>query len=67
MSMYLTLGVNILASTTEINILLSSQYNVGAPMWRANASMYTRITLVLLTAFYMHLIYPSVESEAVAG
>ena len=65
--MCLTLGVTLLASTTEIQLLSSPQYTVGAPVWSAKASMYLRITLVFLTALYMHLISPSVESDAIAG
>ena len=60
--MCLSLGVTILASTTEINIVLSSKCTVGAPVKSAKAYMYLRISLVLLTALYMHIIYPSVES-----
>ena len=65
--MCLTLGETILASTTDIQIVLSSKCNVGSPVWSAKASMYLRITLVFLTAFYMHLISTSVESNAIAG
>ena len=46
--------------------MLYFQCTVGAPVWSAKASMYLRIALVLLTAFYMHLIYLSVESDAIA-
>ena len=55
--MCLTLGVTILYSTTEIKLVLSYQGTVGAPEWSARASIYLRITSVLLTAFYLHLIY----------
>ena len=65
--MCLTIGVTLLASTTEIQLVLSSQFTVGAPVWSAKASMYLRITLVLLTALYMHLISLSVESDYIAG
>ena len=57
--MCLTLGVTLLASTTEIQLVLSSQYTVVAPVWSAKASMYLLIALILLTSLYMHLIYPS--------
>ena len=57
-SMCLTLGVTILSSTTEIRLVLYSQCYVGAPVWSAKASMYLRITLVFLTALYIHIIYP---------
>ena len=67
MSMCLTLVVTILASTTEIKLVLSSQCTVCAPLWISKASMYLRKTLVLLTAFYMYLISPSVESEDISG
>ena len=65
--MCLTLGVTILASTIEIQILLSSQFTFGTPVCSARASMYLRKTLVLLTDLYMHIIPPSVESEDIAG
>ena len=63
----LTLGVTILASTKDIKLVLSSHFTVGAPVWIDKASMYLRITLFFLTALYMHTIYPSVESDAIAG
>ena len=66
-SMCLTLGVTILDSTTEIQLVLSSQCTVGSPVWNAKAPMYLWITLVLLTAFYMHLISLSVDSDAIYG
>ena len=53
--MCLNLGVTILASTTEIQLVLSSQCTVGACVYSAKASMYLRITLVFFTALYMHL------------
>ena len=65
--MCLTLGLIFLASTTEIQLVLSSQFNVGSPLWIDKASMYLRVTLVFLTDLYMHLISPSVESEAIDG
>ena len=65
--MCLTIGVTILASTTEIQLVLSSQCTLGAPVWSAKASMHLRITLVFLTALYMHLISPSVESDSIAS
>ena len=65
--MCLNLGVTILASTLEIQIVLYSQCTVGAPVWSVRDSMYLRINLVLLSALYMNLIYPSVESEDIAG
>ena len=64
--MCLTLGVTILASTKEIQLVLSSQYNVGATVGSAKASMYPQITF-FLTYLYMHLISPSVEPDAIAG
>ena len=66
-SMCLTLGVTLLAPTTEIQLVLSYQCTVGALVWSAKASRYLRITFVFLTAFYMHLISQSVESNAIAG
>ena len=65
--MCLTLGVTILASTAEIQLWLSSQCTVGAPVWIAKASMYLRIALVFFTDLYMHIIYPSVESDYISG
>ena len=65
--MCLTLGLTFLASTTAIQLVLSSQCTVGAPVCSAEASMYLRITLVLLTSLYMHLFLPSVDSEAISG
>ena len=65
--MCLTLIVSILASTIEMQLLLSSQCTVGEPVWSAKSSMYIWIILVLLTALYMHLISTSVESNAIAG
>ena len=67
MSICLTLGVNIPASTTEIQPVLSSQCTVGAPLWITKDSMYLCTALVFLTELYMHLISPSVESGAQAG
>ena len=67
MSTCLTIGVTILASTTEMQLVLSSKCNVGAPVWSAKASVYRWIALFFLTDFYMHIIYPSVDSEATAG
>ena len=65
--MRLTLQVTILSSTTEIQLVLSSQYTFGAPVRSAKAYMYLWIALVFSTALYMHLIYPSAESEAIYG
>ena len=67
MSICLTLGVTLLASTKEIQLVLSYQCTVGAPVWSARDYMYLQIILVLLTALYMHIIYPSVESEAISS
>ena len=66
-SVCLTLGVTILDSTTEIKIVLYYQCTVVVPVWSDKASVYLHITLVLLTALYMHLIYPAVESEDTYG
>ena len=66
-SMCLTLGVTLLYSTTEIKLVFYSQFNVGASVWSYRASMYLQNTLFLFTALYMYLIYPSVDSEAIAG
>ena len=65
--MFLNLRRNILYSTTEIQLVLSYQFTVGAPVWIFKASIYLQIDLVFLTEFYMHIISPSVESEATVG
>ena len=65
--MCLTLGVTLLASTTDIQLVLYSKCTIGASVWSDNYPMYLRITFVLLTYLYMHLIYPSVNSDAIAG
>ena len=62
--MCLNLGGNILASTTEIKLVVSSHCNAGEPVWISKASMYLQIALFFLTALQIHLIYPPVESEA---
>ena len=67
MSMCLTLGVTLLDSTTEIQLVLSYHFTVGAPVWSAKAYMYLQIALCFLTYLYIHLIYPSMDSEATAG
>ena len=64
-SICLTVEVTILASTTNIKLVLSSQCTVGAPVYSAKAYMYLRITLVFLTTLYMHLFPKSVESDAI--
>ena len=63
--MFSTLGVTLLASTTEIQLVLSSQCTVYAPVWSDKAYMYLRINSVFLTDLYMHLISPSFESDAI--
>ena len=65
--MCLTIGVTLLDSTTEIQLVLYSQCNVGAPVWSDRYFIYLRITLVFLTSLYMHIISPLVDSEAIAG
>ena len=62
-----TLGVTRLASTAEIQRLMSSWCTSGAPVWDAKAYMYLQTALVFLTALYMHIISPSVKSEAISG
>ena len=47
--------------------MLSSQCTVGAPVWSAKAPIYRQSALVFLTALYMYLISPLVESEATDG
>ena len=61
------LGVTALASTTGMQLVLSSQFIVGALVCSAKASVYFQITLFFFTDLYMHLISPSVESDAIAG
>ena len=65
--MCLILGVTILASTAEIQLVLSSKCTVGTPVWSAKAFMYLHITLVFLKDLYMHTIFPSMESDVIAG
>ena len=36
-------------------------------MWSAKDYIYLRIALFFLIALYMHIIYPEVELEAIAG
>ena len=62
--MCLNLGATILYSITEIQLVLCPQCNVGAPVWSDKACMQCQITLVFLEVFYMHLISPSMDSEA---
>ena len=42
------------------------QGTVSAPVWSDKAYIYLRISLFFLAALYMHLVYPSVESEVTA-
>ena len=58
MSMCLTLGVTLLNPTAEIQL---------KPVCSDRDSVYLRITLVLLTYLYVNIIYPSVDSESIAG
>ena len=67
MSICLTQGVTLLASTTEIKLVLSYQFNVGAPVWRDKASIYLLIALFFLIDLQMYLIYSQVESGATSG
>ena len=60
----LTLGVNILALKKKKQLMLSHQCIVGASLWSAKDSMYLWIDLFFLAELYMHIISPSVESEA---
>ena len=66
MSIYLTLGSTILASTTEIQLVLFSQCIFGAPVCSARVSVYLWIYLAFLIALYKHIIYLSVYSDAIA-
>ena len=66
-SMCLTLGVTILSWTTEIQLVLYYQCTVGAPVWIAKYSIYLLIALFFLKSLCVHIIYPSVDSEATAG
>ena len=67
MTIGLTQGVTFLVSTTEIQLLLSSQCTFGATVCIDKASVYLWIALVSLTALYKYLISSSVESEATSG
>ena len=63
MSMCLPLGVTILYSTTEIKLVLDSQFSVGAPVYSPKASVYLQITLVFLR--YMKSIAPHTGAPTV--
>ena len=65
--MCLTIGVNILSSTTEIQLVLSYQCTVFATVWSAKDSIHLQIFFVFLTDLYMHPISPSLESDDIAG
>ena len=65
--MCLTIQLILFASTTEIQLLLSSQFTVGAPVCIAKYSMYLRITSIFFTVLYMYLISPSVELDAISS
>ena len=67
MELFLYIVATILASIKQIQLMLSSQYTVGAPVWSAKDSMYIRITLFFLTALYMHIIYPYVQLDSIYG
>ena len=60
LSICLTLGVTILDSTTEMQLVLSSLCNVGAPVWSAKYSMWRQIALGIFTDLYMPLISQAV-------
>ena len=64
--MCLTIGITILYSTTETQLVSYSQCTVDAPVWSYKASIYVLIDLFFLTDLHMHLTYPSVESESIA-
>ena len=66
-SMCLTLGVTILASTIEIKLVLSYQCTVGSLVWRTKDSVYFWIALVLLIDLYMYQIFPYMESEDISS
>ena len=65
--MCLTLGVTILSSTTERQLLLYSQCTVGALVWSAKVSAKLHIDLFLLKALKINLVYLPVESEYTTG
>ena len=50
-----------------MQLVLSYQCTVGAPLWSAKDFIYIWMALVLLIYLYMHIIYPPMESEATAG
>ena len=62
-----TIRVTILASTTEILLVMFYRCTVGESVWSAKAYIYIWIDLFLLTALYSHLIFPLVESEGTSG
>ena len=64
--MCLTIGVTLLDSTIEKQLVLYSQFTVVAPMWSDKASTYLRKTLAFLTALNIHLISTSVDSDDIA-
>ena len=64
---FLTLGVNILSSTTDIQVVLSYQCTVRVLVCNAKAPMYLRIIFVFLTVLYIHIIHPPVESDDISG
>ena len=66
MSMCLTIEVIILASKTEIQLVFSFQFTVGAPVWSAKDFMYLQVALGFLIDLYTYLIFPSVDSENIA-
>ena len=45
----------------------SSLCTFSSPVCSAKDSIYLRISLVFLAALYMHIISPSVQSEAISG
>ena len=55
--MCLTLGVTLLDLTIEIQLLLSYQFTVGAPVWIHNDSMYFQKALFFLRFLYIYLIF----------
>ena len=53
MSICLTLGITVLDSTIEIQLVFPTQCTVGAPLLSAKASTYLRIALVFLKTLYI--------------
>ena len=61
--MCLTLGVNLLFSTTKIQLVLYFKCTVNVPVWGVKASMPVLVALFFLKSLYIYLIFIEVESQ----